>query len=498
MQRNLLKPWVCITPMVTLSLSFFACGGGGSGNNNDEPGLGELVFSEIMYNAGGTDTLEYVELYNGTDTAISMANLILAGGVDYQFSANAPVLESGDYLVLTGDTAAFRDRYGESAYGPWTGNLDNSGESLKLKDSTGDEIISMEYSNDPPWPGMADGGGYSLVFVGDDQNSGTSWLASSETGGSPGSKNSAADEITVRVNEVLPGGNSDGGWVELYNSSSESVDIGGWWLTDDIESGAQLTIPSGTSISGNGYVVFAEADWGTSFYPSMTGESVYLVKANTGSSSGLVYPALDSGISAGVITLTDGSLTMGPLASTSSGATNGTAKVGPLAFSEIMYHPADGGYEYLEIQNLTDEAITLSDASDAQKTWKVTGVDFSFPTGAEIAANGKVVLVSKDDADTAVFRSAKAVPDSVPVYGYDGKLSNSGETIIIKQPLIQVAKSDGSTDYANAWSDVAAYSDSDPWPSSPDGDGSSLTRVDFTLSGSDAEAWDAGDQTPGR
>ena len=45
-------------------------------------------------------------------------------------------------------------------------------------------------------------------------------------------------------------------WIELYNSSSSAVDIGGWHLSDKEMKPEKWEIPMGTMISGNGYLVF--------------------------------------------------------------------------------------------------------------------------------------------------------------------------------------------------------------------------------------------------
>ena len=45
-------------------------------------------------------------------------------------------------------------------------------------------------------------------------------------------------------------------WIELYNTSSESVDIGGWYLSDKESKPTKWEIPQGTVIEGNGFLIF--------------------------------------------------------------------------------------------------------------------------------------------------------------------------------------------------------------------------------------------------
>ncbi|MGB1317717.1 MAG: lamin tail domain-containing protein, partial [Flavobacteriales bacterium] len=45
-------------------------------------------------------------------------------------------------------------------------------------------------------------------------------------------------------------------WIELYNTSGSSVNIGGFFLSDNENKPEKWRIPSGTTIPGNGYIVF--------------------------------------------------------------------------------------------------------------------------------------------------------------------------------------------------------------------------------------------------
>lgn len=45
-------------------------------------------------------------------------------------------------------------------------------------------------------------------------------------------------------------------WIEIYNDSDEAIDIGGYYLTDDLQNNEKWQIPSNTYIPGNGYLIF--------------------------------------------------------------------------------------------------------------------------------------------------------------------------------------------------------------------------------------------------
>ena len=50
--------------------------------------------------------------------------------------------------------------------------------------------------------------------------------------------------------------NSEEDWIELYNTSGSSVNIGGYYLSDKTSNPTKWEIPAGTIISANGYLVF--------------------------------------------------------------------------------------------------------------------------------------------------------------------------------------------------------------------------------------------------
>ena len=86
------------------------------------------------------------------------------------------------------------------------------------------------------------------------------------------------------------------------------------------------------------------------------------------------------------------------------GATNSGPRVGPVVINEIQYHPQVGGDEFVELKNLTDQNIPLYDPLITTNRWKLTGLDYTLPSGAvtkETAAQtgallGAQVLITGD------------------------------------------------------------------------------------------------------
>lgn len=145
---------------------------------------------ELVYEGdtiSGKD-LEFIELKNTGVNAINLSGLVLDSGIYYQFPAES-LLPPGQFYVIASKPSAFYLRYGLVASGNYKKNLSNGGERLCLFDRNGTPLISFSYSDDPPWPGEADGYGYSLVPASDYPQANphlhSLWRRSGETGGSP-------------------------------------------------------------------------------------------------------------------------------------------------------------------------------------------------------------------------------------------------------------------------------------------------------------------------
>ncbi|HUL51050.1 MAG TPA: lamin tail domain-containing protein, partial [Candidatus Nitrosotalea sp.] len=87
----------------------------------------------------------------------------------------------------------------------------------------------------------------------------------------PGAKNGKPLVSDVVINEIMydpVSGDNDDQYVELYNHTAGAVDVGLWTLTD----GIKYTIPVGTSIPANDYLVIAKnAARLMTNYPNLTG-----------------------------------------------------------------------------------------------------------------------------------------------------------------------------------------------------------------------------------
>jgi hypothetical protein len=156
-----------------------------------------VIITEIHYNPPGPDdATEFLELTNIGTTAAFLNGAHFTEGIGFTFGN--VTLGAGQSLVLVKDAAAFAAAYpGVPIAGVFAGALDNSGETLTLRDILENIIVSVTYgdSNIAGWPIEADGGGRTLVLrrqfnPNTDPNLAASWRSSVADGGQPGSADS--------------------------------------------------------------------------------------------------------------------------------------------------------------------------------------------------------------------------------------------------------------------------------------------------------------------
>lgn len=177
------------------------------GFSNALPRVGPVVITEIMYRPA-TNRAEFVELMNFSTGAIAFHDLArptnrwsLSGGVSYLFPTGLVVAPCSPLIVCATSPVAFRAQYGLSTnipvYGPWTGSLNNAGDSLKLRRPGDPEpdgsvpqyrVDRVAFEPVSPWPLQANSGGRSLerqaleAYGNDPAN----WAPSSLSNGTPG------------------------------------------------------------------------------------------------------------------------------------------------------------------------------------------------------------------------------------------------------------------------------------------------------------------------
>jgi hypothetical protein len=169
-----------------------------------------------------------------------------------------------------------------------------------------------------------------------------------------------------------------------------------------------------------------------------------------------------------------------------------------------MYNPSpdNDDLEFVEILNVTDASINMAN-------WKFTnGIDFTFGA-TTLPARGNLLVLRFDPNNPgnatklAAFQAAYPnIPQgTILVGGYAGTieggvLNNGGETLRISRPDEPPANEPTFIPYILV--DEVEYDDVAPWPTSPDGTGASLTRVNTTVVfGNEPTNWTGSAPTPG-
>ena len=163
------------------------------------------IISELHYhpadpsaaeNAAGftdADLFEFVELTNTGTTEIDLTNVAFTDGITFSFHPppplSPPASASSSSPIKPPSNSATAPAPPLIA-GTYTGNLRNSGESVRLEAADTSPIADFTYGESSPWPDAADGAGYSLVFTGDDPTDPLDWRSSATLGGDPGAGSS--------------------------------------------------------------------------------------------------------------------------------------------------------------------------------------------------------------------------------------------------------------------------------------------------------------------
>jgi hypothetical protein len=323
--------------------------------------------------------------------------------------------------------------------------------------------------------------------------------------------------------------------VELYNLSTQAVDIGGWYLSDSQSDLKRYRIPDNTLIQGQGYAVFYQAQFGTvegeqDSPPKFSlnaahGDAVYLSQADGGAQLTGYRANAKFGASANAVSVGRHVTSVGvdfvPLSQrtfgvdnlepveqfrTGTGLTNALPLVGPVVISEIMYHPSgedtNSNLEYVELHNTGSLERPLFDPSHVTNRWRLAGaIDFEFTSATSIPSGGCLVVVPFDPianpAAKAAFEARYGTGFAL-TGPFSGRLANSGESIELLRPDAPQAAPRADAGFVPyILMERISFTDTNPWPSTADGLGDSLHRVSQSAYANDPVNWMAAAPSPG-
>ena len=476
--------------------------------------------------AGPTNGDDWLELYNASPLPVSLGGLYLTdnpstAGITHFQIAPLSFIGGNDWVKWAADSKVSAGRnHADFA-------LDNLGESLRLyrTNLTLIEVVDYGVQADGVSQGRLPDGAANIVNF--------------PTTPTPDDSN-FLPLTNVLVNEVLAHTDlplEDA--IELYNPTTNSVSIGGWYLSDSQSDLKRYRIPDGATIAAGGFKVFYEyqfgpADGETDTPPLFTfnsahGDSAFLSEADpgdnlTGYRIGISFGASANGVSLGRYVTSVGvdftalsqrtfgvdTPTTVTQFRTGTGLSNAYPLVGPVVINEVMYHPAPAttnssenpDEEFIELYNITAAVVPLFDPAQATNAWRLGGaVSFDFPTNTSMPAQGYLLVVgfdpSTNSASLTAFR-AKYGTNGAIVGPYSGRLDNAGESLELYRPdNPQTLPHPDAGFVPYLLVERVAYSDAAPWPTNADGGGASLQRIVAANYGNDPVNWNAGTPTAG-
>jgi hypothetical protein len=452
-----------------------------------------ITFSEIMYKPAkrlDARNLEFVELYNSNPWPEDISGFRLGGQIDFTFPA-ATAIAAQSYIIVAAVPADLTAVYGlATVYGPYTNSLKTSG-ALKLYDEQNSLLLNVDYDNMAPWPMGADGTAHSIVLARASYGEGDprAWERSELPGGSPGAAEVLQTNAlrSVVLNEILahtdpPQLDS----VELYNHSTNAVNLSGCTLSDDPATN-RFTIPNGTTIPARGYVYFTQMQLG--YRLNALGETIYFKGTNGAVLDALKFGAQENGVSYG--RYPNGAAEWTRLRTNTFGTSNTAPLVSAIGYNEIMYHPLVGGddAQYVELFNRGTNAINLGG-------WKLGGgIGWTFASNQVVAAGGFLVIGRNT---TYLFTNYAQLNAANTVGNFSGKLSGSGEQLTLTMPDTTLSTNGSgkvTTNYLDIVVDEVTYGTGGRWGHWSDGGGSSLELMDARADKRRASNWADSDET---
>ncbi len=323
--------------------------------------------------------------------------------------------------------------------------------------------MELNYDDSAIWPQAADGNGATLQLkddsttLGDQLSKYYSWESSLEYGGSPAA--AGAEKIGIVINEVLantdpPSELTDS--IELRNTSDQSIDISGWYLSDAAGNLTKFQIPANTVLGPGQYSVFNEAQFNADpdngfALSGYNGDDIYLTIADAQGKPQSIVADVHFGPSLnGEPFGRDAHGWLTPLEALTLGSENAAPRVGPVIISEVQYDPDEptaadlaidstftsGDLEFVEIYNPTTQPVSLLD-------WRIRGgIDYNFLPDASVDPGSALVVIRFNPGSPAnatrlaAFRNHYGLDESTSIVGgYSQQLSGTGERVTLLRPI---------------------------------------------------------------
>lgn len=296
----------------------------------------DIVINEIMADFSPAISLpafEWMELYNRSSKTINLANFEISSGSSPQVLPDYE-LNPGDY-VLVADDSDLNEllRFGYTIPVNSFPALTNGGDVITLTDENGIVIHEIVYETSWYRDGNKDNGGYSLELInpGDPCLLKDNWIASQDvSGGTPGRENS---NYNFQISSDGPG------IVEAFPSSANQIQVNFDKIINDNINETMFFINPSVSIvdleignASDQVVLFTNTDLEVSRLYKLTVDKT--IKDCIGNQ------AIIDQIATFIIPE--------------------ELEVGDIIINEILFNPIDSGSDYIEVYNVSDKYVDLS------------------------------------------------------------------------------------------------------------------------------------------
>ena len=176
---------------------------------NTTTAIPKLTITELNYHsdtiaANNIDSGDWIELLNSGNTPMDLSGYVLKDSKPYHSYALpiGTILGVGQYLVIATSLTKFQSRFPlvTNVIGSTVFDFNNGGETISITDPFGGPVLSFTYSDNAPWPTLADGLGTTMerVMAATDLNAAATWFDGCRQG-SPGKAYSPCPCLNVNL-----------------------------------------------------------------------------------------------------------------------------------------------------------------------------------------------------------------------------------------------------------------------------------------------------------
>jgi hypothetical protein len=384
-----------------------------------QPGI---IFNEIMY-APASGMPEWLEIYNRSDESINLKSMKLSDNTSSVYiTRNDLLLPADSFLILSKDSSIFS--FFEipcSVLVISLPSLNNSGDDLVIKDSSGNVCDSISYM--PDWGGS---NGRSLERVSSEEstNDPDNWGSTeSFSKGTPGRINSLTGKnYDLKISSFT---------TAEYGITGEGIEVIACIKNRGILSSGPYILKLFYDVNKDSSAQEVEIFYSSSGAPLITGDSVKISFMFSGYSEGNNY------LIAVVETVPDED-PYNNLAYTRFTGVNAADQRYDLVLNEIMYAPVSPEPEWIEIYNRSSKVIDIKNyfAADNNDTIRLTNKSFLLKPGCYLVAASDSSILNHYSISSCLI--IKKLPT----------LNNQGDRIIL---LDSLRRTIDSLYYMSSW-----------------------------------------------